>query len=334
MCNYVSWFEKFGLLSTCYLFTQEHFLYFFFILFKCPSDSTGINFFLRLFGSSFRLWSCYALLIPWLWKQCLAGIFHGGMLYRLWWGRCRLWWWRHRLWWWRWRLRWWRCRLSWCSTGSDDGDAVLLSQEQELSLKAAPHKQIRQGCISSLKSCPVESCSSFSARKTRAFAICPHASVCFIFCLLYFLFPRTWVLVVSEYRRISCVLHLCMFAHTVLSNTLLPCSWEWQTPDLSSVTSSITSSYKSLPHALKQSEGVIWNPFMSSTLVQITTGPSVFIAYLSVSEIDYEILESMGHLLWWLAWSLYSSHWGRNEWRTVWFCSSHFKVAFWDVIPN
>ena len=160
MYNCVSWFEKFGLFSTCYLFKEEQFPYFFFILFKCPSDSTRVD---------FLPWDCLdlhsgfgvtMLLIPWLWKQCLVDIFHRGMLYRLWW-------WRHRLWWWSCMLWWWRYRLWWCSIGSDDGDsgsddgdagsddgvadfddtlqALMMempfswARVLELSLKAAPH---------------------------------------------------------------------------------------------------------------------------------------------------------------------------------------------------
>lgn len=56
--------------------------------------------------------------------------------------------------------------------------------------------------------------------KQRLLSSGPTPHVCFIFCFLYF-FPRTWVLVVSEYWRISCVFTFARL-HTGLSNTLLP----------------------------------------------------------------------------------------------------------------
>lgn len=163
----------------------------------------------------------------------------------------------------------------------------------------------------------MESCSIFSARKTKAFVIWPHPTCLFYILLLVFSLPQylgscsLWIL-----ENFLCF-HLCTFAHTGLSNTLLPRFWEWQTPDPSGVTSSMISLYKSLPHVLKQSKGVIWNPFMSPTLVQLTTVPGIFTTCLPVSGIAYEILESRSHLSRWLARSVYSSHWGGNEWRAM-----------------
>ena len=169
------------------------------------------------------------------------------------------------------RLWWWRCRLLWCSigsddgdsgsddgdadsddddagsddgdagsddgdAGSDDGDAVLLSQRAELSLKAAPHKQIHQGCTSSLNSCPVESCSSFSVRKTRAFVIWPHPTCLFYLLPLVFSLPQylgscsLWIL---ENFLCFSPLHICThcsFKHSLALLLRMANSWSFKCP--------------------------------------------------------------------------------------------------------
>lgn len=84
-----------------------------------------------------------------------------------------------------------------------------------------------------------------------------------------FLFPSTWVLVVSEYKRTSCVLHFCTFAHTVLSNTLLSCWWEWLSPFPSSVSTRITSFYESFS-CPKADWGCDFMSFMSPLHLQIS----------------------------------------------------------------